>query len=126
MKVGMLHARSGVAGMWAPALDAAALLGAAEINQQGGILGEELEMVFGDCGLSAGEAVAAVDQLIDVDNVGAIIGSHTSDLRDTISGQSAVACPTSTPRNTKASPSAPPPPPSAPPMSSCSARRSTG
>ena len=29
MKVGMLHARSGVSGMWAPALDAAALLGAA-------------------------------------------------------------------------------------------------
>lgn len=87
MKVGMLHSRSGVAGMWAPSLDAAALLGAAEINRQGGILGEELEIVFGDCGFSAGEAVSAVDQLIDIDNVGAIIGSHTSDLRDPVSRQ---------------------------------------
>ncbi len=87
MKVGMLHARSGVAGMWAPALDAAALLGVAEINEQGGVLGEELEIVFGDCGFSAGEAATAVDQLIEVDNVGAIIGSHTSDLRDPITRQ---------------------------------------
>ena len=87
MKVGMLHARSGVSGMWAPALDAAALLGAAEINRQGGILGEELELVFGDCGFSAGEALAAVDQLIDMDGVRAIIGSHTSDLRDPITRQ---------------------------------------
>lgn len=87
MKVGMLHARSGVAGMWAPALDAAALLGAAEINQAGGVLGEELEIVFGDCGFSAGEAATAVDQLIEVENVGAIIGSHTSDLRDPITRQ---------------------------------------
>lgn len=85
MKVGMLHARRGVAGMWSPALDAAALLGAAEINQQGGILGEELEVVFGDCGFGSGElAEAAVDQLIEVEGVRAIIGSHTSDLRDTI------------------------------------------
>lgn len=87
MKVGMLHSRSGVAGMWAPALDAAALLGAAEINQQGGILGEELELVFGDSGFSAGEATAAVDQLIEIEEVGAIIGSHTSDLRDPVSRQ---------------------------------------
>jgi len=87
MKVGMLHARSGVAGMWAPALDAAAMLGAAEINRQGGILGEELEIVFGDCGFGEREASAAIDQLIDIDGVGAIIGSHTSDLRDPITRQ---------------------------------------
>jgi ABC-type branched-subunit amino acid transport system substrate-binding protein len=87
MKVGMLHARSGIAGMWTPSLDAAALLGAAEINLQGGILGEELEIVFGDCGFSAGEAAAAIDELIDIEEVGAIIGSHTSDLRDPITRQ---------------------------------------
>lgn len=87
MKVGMLHSRSGVAGMWAPSLDAAALLGAAEINNAGGLLGEELELVFADCGFSAGEATAAVDQLIEIDEVRAIIGSHTSNLRDPVSRQ---------------------------------------
>lgn len=87
MKVGMLHSRSGVAGMWAPSLDAAALLGAAEINNAGGILGEELEIVFGDCGFSAGEATSAVDQLIHLEGVRAIIGSHTSDLRDPVTRQ---------------------------------------
>lgn len=85
MKVGMLHSRSGVAGMWAPALDAAVTLGAAEINHQGGILGEELEIVYGDCGFTAGEAIAAVDQLIDMDEVAVIVGAHTSDLREAIS-----------------------------------------
>ena len=87
VKVGMLHPRSGIAGMWAPAMDAAALLGAAEINEAGGILGEEVEIVFGDSGLTIGEALGAVDQLIDIDDVDAIIGSHTSNLRDAISRQ---------------------------------------
>ena len=32
MKVGLLHARTGVAGIWAPSMDAAATLGAAEIK----------------------------------------------------------------------------------------------
>jgi ABC-type branched-subunit amino acid transport system substrate-binding protein len=73
--------------MWSPALDAAALLGAAEINRQGGILGEELELVFGDCGFSAAEASVAVDRMIEIDGVRAIVGSHTSDLRDSISRQ---------------------------------------
>ena len=45
MKVGLLHLRSGLAGMWAPSMDAAALTGAAEINAAGGILGEEVELV---------------------------------------------------------------------------------
>lgn len=87
MKVGMLHARSGIGGMWAPSMDAAALLGAAEINQNGGILGEEIELVFGDSGFTVGEALGAVDMLIEVEQVDAIIGSHTSNLRDAISRQ---------------------------------------
>jgi len=87
MKVGMLHPRSGIAGMWAPAMDAAALLGAAELNAEGGILGHEVEIMFGDSGLTVGEAVNAVDTLIEVEEVDAIIGSHTSNLRDAISRQ---------------------------------------
>ena len=85
MKVGMLHPRSGIAGMWAPAMDAAAMLGAAEINANGGILGEEVEIVFADSGFTVAEALDAVDTLIEMDDVDAIVGSHTSNLRDAIS-----------------------------------------
>lgn len=85
MKIGMLQTRSGIAGMWVPAMDAAAMLGAAEINEAGGIFGEEVELVFGDSGLSVGEAVEAVDTLIEIEGVDAIIGSHTSNIRDAVS-----------------------------------------
>lgn len=85
MKIGMLHPRSGVGGMWAPSMDAAALVGASEINAAGGILGEPVDLVFADCGYSDDEAVVAVDDLIDSHAVEAIIGGHTSHTRDAVS-----------------------------------------
>jgi ABC-type branched-subunit amino acid transport system substrate-binding protein len=85
MKVGLLHPRAGAAGIWAPSLDAAATLGAAEINAAGGILGEDIELVFADCGVTVGEAIDAVDTLIDIDSADVIIGGHPSNLRDAVS-----------------------------------------
>ena len=85
MKIGLLHPRSGVGGMWAPAMDAAAMVGAAEINAGGGIMGEEIELAFADCGFSTSEALEAVDTLIAVDGVDAIIGGHMSNIRDAVS-----------------------------------------
>ena len=85
MKIGLLHPRSGVGGMWAPAMDAAAMVGAAEINAVGGIMGEEIELAFGDCGFLESEALDAVDTLISVDGVDAIIGGHMSNIRDAVS-----------------------------------------
>lgn len=81
----MLHPRSGVAGMWAPSIDAAALVGAAEVNSTGGILGEEIELVFGDSGVTVSDAVEAVDALIEVEGVDAIVGAHMSNIRDAVS-----------------------------------------
>lgn len=85
MKIGMLHSRSGVAGMWGPSMDAAAMVGASEINAAGGILGEPVELVFADCGYTPSEALGAVDDLVEIDGVEAIIGGHTSNNRDAIS-----------------------------------------
>ncbi|WP_158818935.1 substrate-binding domain-containing protein [Methylocapsa sp. S129] len=85
MKVGLLHARNGVAGIWGPSMDAAATLGAAEINASGGILGEEIELVFGDCGFTVNEAIGAVDTLIDIEGADVIIGGHPSNFRDAVS-----------------------------------------
>jgi len=85
MKIGMLHPRSGVVGLWGPSMDAAALVGGSELNAAGGILGEPVELVFADCGYLVSEALAAVDDLIEIEGVQAIIGGHTSNNREAVS-----------------------------------------
>lgn len=85
MKVAMLFPQSGAAGIWAPACSAAALVGAAEINAAGGILGEEVELVFGDSGVTGQEAIATLDTLMEFEGVDAVIGAHTSNIRDELS-----------------------------------------
>lgn len=87
MKVGLLHSRTGVAGLWGPALEASALVGAAEINANGGICGEPLELVLGDCGFLLAEALSAVDDLIEIEGVDAMIGGHASNVRDAVSAR---------------------------------------
>lgn len=85
MKVALLHNRSGSAGIWSPACEAAAIVGAAEINAAGGILGEEVELVFADSGMTSREALRALDSLLEIDQVDAVLGTHTSNLRDSVS-----------------------------------------
>jgi urea transport system substrate-binding protein len=87
MKIGLLYCRSGVSGIWAPAKDAAVAVAAAEINAAGGILRKEVELVIADCGFSNGEAVSAVDTLLKVDGVDAIVGGHPSSIRDAVSNR---------------------------------------
>lgn len=85
MKVGLLHARTGVAGIWAPSLDAAAMLAAAEINARGGVLGQNIEIASQDCGATVSQAVDAADTLIDLEGADVIVGAHTSNLRNAVS-----------------------------------------
>ena len=85
MKVGLLYPRSGVSSIWAPSLEASAILGAAEINASGGILGDEIELLCGDCGSTVREAVEAVDILTKIEGADVIIGGHPSNIRDAIS-----------------------------------------
>jgi urea transport system substrate-binding protein len=87
MKIGLLYCRSGVSGLWAPAKDAAAAVAAAEINDKGGILSKDVELVIADCGSSNSEAVDAVDTLLRIDGVDAIVGAHPSSIRDAISNR---------------------------------------
>ena len=84
MKVAVLHPRKGIAGLWTPAVDATTQLAAAEINAAGGILGSPVELVYADCGVEADTATAAVDHLLDVVGVEAIVGQHTSTGRDAV------------------------------------------
>lgn len=85
MKVGLLHPRSGIAGIWAPSMDASAILAAGEINAAGGVLGDSVELVVADCGFSPDEATAAADHLVEIEGCGVIIGGHPSNLRDPVS-----------------------------------------
>ena len=87
MKIGLLYPRLGAAGVWAPALSASAVLAAAEINAAGGVFGREVELVAVDCGASPSSAAAAVDDLLEMHGVAAIVGAHPSDLRDAISAR---------------------------------------
>ena len=87
MKVGLLYSQSGAAGVWAPALEATALLAAAEINDQGGVLGRPVEIAARDCGVTAPSAIDAVEDLINAEDVEVIIGGHPSNLRDAVSAR---------------------------------------
>lgn len=85
MKVALLHPRNGAAGIWTPTVEAAAMIGAAELNEAGGILGEEVSLVFADSGMNVRDALAATDTLLEIEGVDAVIGAHTSDQRDPVS-----------------------------------------
>lgn len=87
MKIGLLNSRDGVSGMWAPAKDASCAVAAAEINARGGVLGKEVELVIADCGSSSGQALEAVDTLVKLHDVDAIVGCHLSSIRDAVSNR---------------------------------------
>jgi len=72
---------SGPAGIWGPCGINSTLLAATEINQRGGILGREIEVVFHD----AGGSLAAVEQtaadVVASGDADIIMGSHISAVR---------------------------------------------
>jgi ABC-type branched-subunit amino acid transport system substrate-binding protein len=87
VKIGLLMPRSGLAGLWTPSTDATAAIAVAELNAEGGILGDEVDLTVADCGLTIGEAVTAADFLLEVEDVDAVVGLHTSNVRDAISAR---------------------------------------
>ncbi len=79
MRIGLLFARSGAASLWGPAIEAAAALAAAEINNAGGVRGREVELIACDCGASPASAARLVDDLIQTFGVEAVVRAHPSD-----------------------------------------------
>ena len=72
---------SGPAGIWGPASTNSTLLAASEINQRGGILGRQIEVVFHDTGGSIENVVQAASDVVKSDDADIIIGSHISAVR---------------------------------------------
>jgi urea transport system substrate-binding protein len=72
---------SGPAGIWGPASTNSTLLAASEINQRGGILGREIEVVFHDTGGNIEDVVRTASDVVASDDADIIIGSHISAIR---------------------------------------------
>lgn len=81
LKVAMLIPLSGPAGLWGPSCQTSALLASREINQGGGILGREVELVFADAGGDADAIAADTIELIAENRAEAVIGMHISAVR---------------------------------------------
>lgn len=84
LRLGIYIPTSGVAGLWGPSCRAAAELALAELNNNGGIDGQEVRISLVDAGLSPVDvAQRAAGQLAD-DEIDAIVGMHTSDVRQAL------------------------------------------
>ena len=84
MRIGLIASRQGPAGLWAFAVDSCAMLAAAELNAAGGVLERQVELVIADAGMIGQDAKSASRDLVELDEVDAIIGMHASHLRHPI------------------------------------------
>jgi len=81
LKIAMLVPLSGPAGLWGPSCQTGALLALREVNQSGGILGREVELIFADAG---GDPEAIADDTIELiaeNRAEAVVGMHISAVR---------------------------------------------
>jgi len=87
IKIGVLVPDSGPAGLFGPSTRNAAMLAAQQINAQGGINGEEIELIFADVGVPPAEASQAALRLWKGDGVAAFVGMHDSAVREALLGR---------------------------------------
>ena len=84
LSVGLFIPTSGAAGIWGPSCRACAEIAADEINLLGGVNGREVVLKIVDAGdTPASVAVAAEDHIIEGE-IDAIVGMHTSDVREAL------------------------------------------
>ncbi len=80
-KVGVLIPETGPAALFGPSCRNSAALAVEDVNASGGILGDKIEIVFGDAGGSPADAVKAANRMLLKDKVQAFIGMHDSAVR---------------------------------------------
>ncbi|VDC30496.1 substrate-binding domain-containing protein [Pseudogemmobacter humi] len=78
LKIGLILAEQGPAGLWAPSAIACAQLAIREINASGGLLGRRLDLVTVDCGPDAETATENTLHALEVEGVEAILGMFPS------------------------------------------------
>lgn len=84
MRVGVILSHGGLAGLWTPGCQGAALIAAEEINASGGVLGQEVRIILRDSGETSESAKAAAEGLLMDDRVDAVIGLQASHLRSAV------------------------------------------
>jgi ABC-type branched-subunit amino acid transport system substrate-binding protein len=87
IKVGVLVPDSGPAGLFGPSARNAATMAATKINAEGGINGEQIELVFADVGVPPAEAAQAALRLWKGEGVQAFVGMHDSAVREALLGR---------------------------------------
>ncbi|MFE3837978.1 substrate-binding domain-containing protein [Pseudogemmobacter sonorensis] len=78
VRLGLMVAQDGSAGLWSPSAIASADLAVQELNLQGGILGREIELVTMDCGASGAIAAGNARDSLEIDGISAMIGMFPS------------------------------------------------
>ncbi|EOM77328.1 hypothetical protein DW322_17810 [Rhodococcus rhodnii] len=81
----MVCPQSGVGGLFGPSCRAVAELAAHELNDDGGVLGREVDLIEVDSGVAAPRLAAEVDALVSSGRVDAITGWHISSQRHLLS-----------------------------------------
>lgn len=76
--VGALNPVSGAGGPYGPGMQKAILFAAEEINAAGGAAGQEIKVVAEDTQTSPEAAVNAAKKLVEVNNVGCVLGTWSS------------------------------------------------
>lgn len=84
MKIGLILSHDGLAGLWTLGCQGAAILAAAEVNAAGGVLGREVELLHIDSGETPQTAFRAAQNLAIDENVDAVIGLQSSNLRSAV------------------------------------------
>ncbi len=81
-RIGLFVPMCGAAGIWGPSCIASAQVAIKEINDSGGILGQEAELVLVDAALEAAMPVEVVAHaLIEQNAIAAVVGMHISAVR---------------------------------------------
>lgn len=85
-KIAVMIPQSGPAGLFGPSAKACAELAAETINARGGLLGNRIELLFGDAGLAPAEASQTALRLWKGSGAAAVVGMHDSAVRGALVG----------------------------------------
>lgn len=86
IRIGMLIPMSGAAGLWGPSCLACATLAAEEWNRAGGLWGRRIALTIIDASDESPTLEDEIADLVDEGGVSALVGMHTSSVRERVTG----------------------------------------
>ncbi|QRM57868.1 substrate-binding domain-containing protein [Sinorhizobium sp. BG8] len=81
IRIGLLVPFQGADAIWGPSCQYSAVLAAAELNENGGILGRQIELLAADAGGSPQAVVERARDLVERQGADALVGVHLSSVR---------------------------------------------